>query len=364
MSSCETIGLVTSPVYTGTCDVAIPSSTIQNVDRRDSFKPFIYNVSLSHKFSPDFMAYANYGTAFRSAGPAIGVNNLLVCCTQAGGPDLGSIEDLIFQSEEKSRTAEIGFKSTFFDRRARLNVALFYQKFDNFFFLTQPTRYLGISNPATPETGTVNSFEFTTGADAKVRGIDVEAGFQVTPRWNVNVGFTWSKATLDNALIPCNDGNFDGQVDTIVPTTQDFIDAGVLVARCRSNEAISRTPRWNVNLQSEYTAPISGQTDGFIRGNFNYYPDNPNASQGIVIDKYSLLNLYLGVRDADNAWEVSLFANNLLNTKQVLSVNPVAQVSSAGADAFFGGRASGYQAISYTPRREFGLQVRYAFGSR
>ncbi len=358
-------GAVASPIYTGSpsvCDLAIPSQTLQNVDRSTKYKPFIYNVSLSHKLSPDFMVYGNIGSAFRSAGPQIGITSLTTCCTQIGGPNLGTMDDLIFHGAEKSTTYEIGFKSTFFDRRARLNVALFKQKFDNFFFLTQSTRYLSVTTNLAG--ATVSSSEFTADANAKVEGIDVEAGFQITPHWNLDLGFTYSKAKLDNALIPCNDGNFDGVVDNIVPTTQAFINAGTLVARCRSNESISRTPVWNLTAQSEYSARISDTMDGFLRGNFTYYPDNPNASQGIVIDKYSLLNLFAGVRSSDNAWEVSVFANNILNTQQVLSINPVAPVSSGNVAGVFGAPASGYQQIAYTPRREFGLLVRYAFGAR
>lgn len=357
-------GAVASPVYTGVCDLPIPGRTLQDVDRRDKFTPFLYNLSLSHRFTRDFMVYGNVGTAFRSAGPSIGITSALTCCTQAGGPDLGSMEDLVFHGDERSTTYEIGFKSNFLDQRARLNVSLFHQKFDNFFFLTQSTRYLAVTNPANPAASTVSSSEFTADADAKVDGVDVEAGLQVTSGWNVNLGFTWSKARLANALIPCNDGNFDGVVDNIIPTPQDFINAGTMVARCQSSESISRTPRWNLTLQSEYAAPINDKVDGFVRGNFVYYPDNPNASQGYVIDKYSLLNMYAGVRDPENGWEVSLFANNLLNTRQILSINPVAPVSSGGVAGIFNRPASGYQQIGYTPRREVGVMVRYAFGSR
>lgn len=355
-------GLVSSPVYNGVCDIAIPSATLQNVDRHSKFTPFVYNVSLSHKFSPDFMVYGTVGSAFRSAGPQIGITSLTTCCTQLGGPNLGTIEDLIFHGQEKSTSYELGFKGTFLDRRGRLNVSVFKQKFSNYFFLTQATRYLSVTTSLAA--ASVGSSEFTADVDAKTKGIDIEAGFQITPRWSFDLGFTWAKAELDNALVPCNDGNFDGTPDSIVPTTQAFINAGVLVARCRSNASISRTPRWNLSAQSEFSQPISDNAEGFIRGNFVYYPDNPNSSQGVVIDKYSLLNLFAGIRSPDSAWEVSLFANNILNTRQVLSVNPVAPVSSGNVAAVFGRPASGYQSIAYTPRREFGLQLRYAFGSR
>ncbi len=359
----QLVGAVASPVYGSlVCDLPIASAQLQNVDRRTKFTPLLYNVSLSHKFSRDFMVYGNVGSAFRSAGPQIGITSVTNCCTQFNGPNLGTLDDLIFHGQEDSTTYEIGFKSTFFDRRVRLNVSLFKQKFNNFFFLTQSTRYLSVQTDLATADPTASS-EFTADVDAKVKGMDVELGFQITPRWNLDLGFTWSKAQLDNALIPCNDGNFDGTPDAIIPTVQGFINAGVLVARCRSSQSIARVPRWNLTAQSEYSAPISNAVDGFIRGNFNYYPENPNAGVG-VIDNYSLLNLFAGVRSSDNAWEVSLFANNILNTQQVLAINPVAPVSSGNAAAVFSRPASGYQSIAYTPRREFGLQVRYAFGSR
>lgn len=357
-------GAIPSPVYPGACEVAIPSQLLQSADRTTTFTPFLYNISASHKFTPDFMVYANVGTAFRSAGPAIGVQGVTSCCTQAGGANLGSIDDLIFHGQERSTTYEIGFKSSFFDRRARLNVSLFKQNFKNFFFLTQSTNYLNVTDPANPLGGQVSQAEFTADVDAKVRGIDVEAAFQVTPRWNVNVGFTYSKARLDNALVPCNDSNFNGVVDGGTPTVAGFVGAGTLIARCRSSESISRTPNWNLTLQSEYSAPINSGAEGFIRGNWVYYPDNPNATQKAVISNYSLLNLYAGIRSPDNAWEVSLFANNLLNAQQILSITPTAPTSSGSPGNFFPQGAVGYQSIAYTPRREFGLNVRYAFGSR
>lgn len=360
-------GAIASPVYTtppSVCELPISGARLQNVDRRDEFSPVLYNVALSHKFSSDFMVYGNVGTAFRSAGPAIGLTSVLTCCRAAGGPDLGSIEDLVFHGEEKSTSYEVGFKATFFDRRARLNVALFRQDFSNYFFLSQSTRYLSVTNPASPQTSSVSDAEFTADAEARVTGIDLEAGFQITSGWSTNLGFSWAKAELSDALIPCNDGNFDGVVDNIVPTAQNFIAAGVLVARCRSSDSISRSPNWNLTVQSEYEAPVSSSIDGFLRGDLTYFPENKNSSQSVVIGDYGLLNLFAGIRSPDSAWEVSLFANNILNTQQVLSTNPVAPVSSGNVASAFGAPASGYRQISYTPQREFGLQLRYSFGAR
>lgn len=360
-------GAINSPTYAGACELPIPGSNIQTEDRSAKYTPFLYNVSLSHKFTPDLMVYATVGSAFRSAGPRIGFTSPIICCAASGGPTLAPIDDLVFQKEEKSTSYEVGFKAAFFDRRARLNVALFQQDYNNFYFQTQPVQYLSITNTANPlavDGASIGNSEFTVGGKARVRGIDIDAAFQVTPRWNVSVAMTYSDAKLKDALIPCNDSDFNGTPDTGVPTVAQFVANGLIVARCRSNDSISRTPKWSMNIQSEYSVPVSQAAEAFIRGNFNYYPENPNASQGIVIGDYSMLNMYFGLRAPDNAWEVTLFANNLLNTQQVLSFNAVQPTSSAAINAFPQPDGPGYNQISYTPRREFGLQVRYSFGSR
>lgn len=359
-------GTAASPVYTGlpaVCDIPIGPRSIQNLRNETEETPFVYNVSISHNFTPDFMVYANTGTAVRLAGPSIGIQGVTSCCSPPSTADLGSINDLIFHEPEDSTTYEIGFKSTFLERRVRLNVALFQQDYEDFFYLTQSTRYLSVSDPTNPAGGSVGQFEFTTNADAKTEGVDLEVGFQVTPRWSINGGFSWSEAELDDASVPCNDGNFDGTPDAIVPTVQSFINAGVLIARCSSDNSISRTPDWNATLQSEYAMQVSATMDGFVRGNFVYYPDNSNASEGFVVSQYGLLNMFAGIRSEDDAWEVAVFALNLGNTSQILSRNAVAVTSAGGASNFFPG-ASGYNSISFTPEREIGLSVRYAFGSR
>lgn len=358
-------GTAASPVYTGlpaVCDIPIAARTLQNLANDTKDTPFVYNVSLSHNFTPEFMVYANTGTAARTAGPSIGILGVTSCCTSPSTADLGSINDLIFHEPEDSTTYELGFKSTLFDRRVRLNAAFFYQDFSDYFYLTQSARYLSVPDPTNPAGGSVSSFEFTANADAKVEGFEIEGDFQVTPNWNVSTGFSWTEAKLDDALIPCNDGDFDGTPDTLVPSAASFINAGVLIARCTSDRSISRTPKWNLTLQSEYMRSVSSTLDAFVRGNFVYYPDNANASEGFVVSEYGLLNMFAGVRSEGGAWEVSVFALNLGNTSQILSRNAVAVTSSGGASNFFPG-ASGYNTIGYTPRREIGLSVRYAFGS-
>jgi iron complex outermembrane receptor protein len=137
------------------------------------------------------------------------------------------------------------------------------------------------------------------------------------------------------------------------------------VARCRSDQSISTAPEWSLTLQSEYSHLVSDRVDGFIRGLFTYYRENPNNNTNIAIGNYGLLTLYAGIRSHDNAWEVSFFARNLTDTQKIVSYGDVPSATSINFGPL--GTATvpvNYRTVSDTPRREFSLNVRYAFGSR
>ena len=109
--------------------------------------------------------------------------------------------------------------------------------------------------------------------------------------------------------------------------------------------------------------------DGFIRVLATVYPENKNrAEANFTVPNYSLVNLFLGVRGHDGAWEASIFARNAFNTQRALDV-ATAQLNLDGPlGAAFPSlikHQSGYFSTpQMTPRREVGVNVHYAFGSR
>jgi iron complex outermembrane receptor protein len=303
----------------------IPAAGKHSLDR-----PFIYNISLSHRFNRDFMVYANHGTSWRYGPAVIGITN-------AGqDPTLTALEN---PGNETSRSYEVGFKSTLLDGRARLNVALFRQTFKNLIIRTEPISYLANNGV----TVSPSLFNFTLGVPATIEGFDIDTAFQITPEWNATLAVSYADGRIDNGFVPCN---------APIPT-------GQAVAVCQSNGSTSRDPLWNLTITSEYARPVANNIDGFVRGLFNYYPENNRRSTALVIDDYSLLNVYAGVRSQDGAWEVSLFAKNAFKTDEVTSLDANAYTVSGNP---FG--SSGYFGTTYTPRREVGVNVRYAFGSR
>ena len=314
----------------------------------------IYNVSLSHRFTPDFMVYGNVGTSFRGGYASTGLSN------GANDPVLASLQ---VHPSEKSRAYEVGFKWSFLDRRGRLNAAVFRQKFRDLPILTSNIPYLSCNTPVLA-TCTVANFAFTSDPDAVIEGFDVDAAFQITPNWNISGQLSYADGRSKDPM-PCNDSNFDGTPDNgRVTSPAAFTSRGVFVALC-DGVPVSRQPYWSATLQSEYFQPVSDGVDAYVRGLLTYYPENAHVSSLAVIDNYSLVNLFAGVRSEDGAWDVGLFVKNAFNTNKVTEVTlPLA--SMVGAVGFFPSltHTTDYLQKQLTPRREVGINVRYAFGSR
>lgn len=346
---CTAIGALGS-TYAGSCDFGVPVvGEVISANNRQKDSPLLYTASLSHRFSDDFLVYGNTGSSFRR-----GPNNSIGLTNSTNDPVINSF---IFLPNEKSKSYEVGFKSTMLDRRLRFNAAAFHQEFKNYFFRTLPTPYLASSGQAQNVVTTV----FTAGIDAVVDGIDLDATFQMTKNFSIGGAFSYADSRIDNDLAPCRDANFDGTPDSGTPTVAQFLAAGKSIALCQSNQSIAQTGPWNLSVQSEYAAPISDKVDGFVRGLYNYVPRNSRISENFTARAYGILNAYVGIRSPEGAWEVAAFAKNALNTQRLLSQD-FGSFDYSGLSTQFG--SSGYTAVSYTPRREFGLNIRYMFGSR
>jgi iron complex outermembrane receptor protein len=109
--------------------------------------------------------------------------------------------------------------------------------------------------------------------------------------------------------------------------------------------------------------PVTASIDGFVRGNLVYNPKNPNNSQTYVTPAYALLNLFLGVRSPDQKWEVSVFGKNITDTVKILNEGPNYSPPGNFLAVFPNTVYTQYSAVTLTPPREFGVVVRYSFGT-
>ena len=110
----------------------------------------------------------------------------------------------------------------------------------------------------------------------------------------------------------------------------------------------------------------------FARGLFSYKGKSKGDPTNSIDDEsgYGLLNLYAGLRAPDGGWEINLFAKNVFNTIRTTSFGaPAVTAYQELAPPTFRttvGKAftSPYSVIQTTPPQEFGVNVRFALGSR
>jgi iron complex outermembrane recepter protein len=335
--------------YPNTCDIpasvllqghytALPF-TAQNL--KDN--TWIYNVSLSHKLFDSLLTYVTVGSSWRPPGVSVGIDNA------NNDPALNS---LLHLKPETSTDYEAGVKWTFLENRGRLNVAFFHQNFHDFIYSGLPVTYLSATVPGSP--GNPSQFSFNTNPNAVLNGVTVDAGFRPTRQWSFDLNTSYTNGHLTGSDIPCN------------PPASGF-PPGSFVYLCPSHASISVAPNFNSALTSEYHMPIPGTSiDGFVRGLFNYYGRNANVSEFYTAPAYGILNLFLGMRSQDDAWEAEVFAKNALNNKAVLLRGgpgaPTIDSANGALAAEFG--SSGYYNTLVTPRPEVGVTATYRFGSR
>ena len=171
--------------------------------------------------------------------------------------------------------------------------------------------------------------------------------------------------------MPCNDYfPTDGVPDSVsgVPTVAQIRGAtgGDNLAACEVDFRASLAPLWSGTVSSEYYRPLAGNMDGYVRGLVSFFGKSKADPSNAVDDvkAYALLNLYAGVREHSGAWDVSLYAKNILNEERVLTRTPTPQTTSFNVGGSASTLATSYRWITMTQPREFGLNVRYAFGSR
>lgn len=343
LPNCALAGFAST--YPGVCDIPVPAQLVGDVRTRTSERPTIYTVSLSHRFTPDLMVYANTGTSYQRPTATLGLRGAFATSNNP------LLRQLAFHPAQKSTSYEVGFKWTFLEDRGRLNVAAFRQSFRDFQIVVPSIQFLDPSvNP--PVRGIMN---FPTTVDAKVRGVDVEGDFKVTPEWYVGLQASYSTGNA-TGTVPCNVFGSNGQ---------PVYNTGGIVSFCNGGGEVNRYPKWNATLRTNYDHEVSSNMTGFVRALVNYNPKNTRASPTYTVPSYALVNLYAGVRSDDERWELTLFVKNALNDKAVLdrSEQPIFATGLGSFPTL--NRSSGYYTVaSMTPQREVGVAFRYQWGSR
>lgn len=337
-------------------DLVSPPLVIQKYDR--SYNATVYNFSVKHRFSDELMVYAATGSSWRKGASSIGVFR----------PTAGTgMDKFVNINPETSKNYEIGVKANLLDHTLTLDLAAYHQTFKGFLYRgNTAVPYVNLDFTTEVPVEKVGFFNPLANLPARVNGIELSANYHPNKHFYVDAQFALAKSKINGGQIACNP-NADGSIPTVGQIKA--ASGGDIVAVCPIGSRLSTTPDWSLTLQSEYSRPVTSGSDAFVRGLLTVYPTNENdpSNPYDTVSSYALLNLYVGLRSPSGAWELSAFAKNLTNTQRVLS-RGVSPLSTSALDYGLGFQSvnfnGNYTGISMTQPREFGLSLRYAFGSR
>lgn len=246
----------------------------------------VYRVSATYALSDDVSVYSTWGEGYRPGS----LNRM--CETRVlgglGGQGVSNI-GCAFNSDFLTST-EIGFKSTVFDGRMRINLAAFWQDWEDF-------QFSRLDTSISPLTLTFNV------GNAESDGFEGDFTALVADNWTVSGAFSYIYKSELSSDYARNGVDVDAPAGTPLP----------------------RIPEWKWNLSSRYT----WNNDWYLQGAYIYTGDSFNTLfEGGTIqtarrtqESYQVLNVGVGLDRED--WSAELYIRNLADERGDVFINAV-----------------------------------------
>jgi iron complex outermembrane receptor protein len=285
---------------------------------------------LDYKVTPDILLYGKVSHSYKAGG----FNPYAVFFGQNGDPDTRTF------LPEKVTSYEIGMKSDFHLGAVplRFNVAGYSTDFKGI------QRATGDFNLATGAGGSR-----TLNADARIRGVEVEASMRPFPGLEIGGNFSYTDAKYKDFTYVTGTGT--------VACNGVVAPGGTADASCLDFQYVSPYI-WSVHVSAEQ--PL-GNDMGLLAlyaayshtsRQFTEAVNLPQNQPGAYLEAFGLLNVSLDWRNvAGSKFDLGLFATNLVNKTYRIS----------NSDVYQGGGLL-YWATLYGEPRMLGVRLKYTFG--
>ena len=240
-----------------------------------------WRVALDYKWTDTFMTYGQISTGYKGGG----VN-----------PRPFFLNQISSFNPETLTTYEVGFKSDIFERRMRLNVSAFYNKYKDIILTLNAC-------PGPPCALPSNI------GQANVKGIELETEIHPT----------------DNFMIDSSISYLDFQ----------YTQTNQTLTNITLSMVTPYTPDWKASVGMQYTLPLgtAGSLTGRIDGAYTsaVYGQAINAATNRIPD-YVVSNARLTWRAQDDRWQTAVEVTNLTNKLYYTSVFD--QTASSGSVSY------------------------------
>lgn len=308
----------TTPGYYSTGTASVPATSGYPLYLSTQSGNLSGSANVSYKILPNVTSYVAFSNGF-----------------QAGGLDLNNGSAVAGQgivNPSVTDNYEAGVKSTLFDDHLLLDLTAYNEVLYGFqtsisYLLPNGTTYRGATNA-----GNIRS-----------RGIEWDA--------NAILGYGF-RLTFDGAY---NESNYTYAPSLPAPAELSYngvstVNATGQVAPFAPKLSLSTTPSWNYQI---------GPHEEFY--SYAQYSYTSSYSTGVTQSIYTQvpgqynLNLRAGVQLEDGKYDVSLYANNATNQKNIASQALLTAPSGLGVTAYLG------QTVTYNPPAFYGITLRAKF---
>ena len=225
-----------------------------------------YRADLDYQWTPDFMTYAEYSTGFKGGG----IN-----------PRPFNVQQVLPFGPETLTAYEVGFKSQWLDRRVRLNVSAFYNKYNAIQIALLSCPAVSPGPCALP----------VNGGNANVKGAEAET--EIHP---------FGGLQLDGSISYLK---FDYIASSLNP------DTGILPGM-----VTPYTPKWKWSFGAQYAFDLGGKGTLTPRVDGSYQSSlYSNAVNGPLnrINPYALWNANITYKAPTGGWSTQLAVTNFTN---------------------------------------------------
>lgn len=281
-----------------------------------------WSLAPQYQFSEDTMVYARVATGYQPGGPNVAL---------PGMP--ASVDSSML------RSAEVGLKTQFADRRVQLDLAAFRIDWDD---IQVAAQFNGIG-------GLVN------GGEATSEGVELSALLRPTNRLQLGLNATYTDARVKN--------DFES---TVIP--QPGFD--VILNTGLAGDRLPYVPKLAWSATAEYlfdVGRVQGQVGAVLRGMGERLNDTTERQRvtmpgdastvldevltpPIEIDGYHAVDLYAGI-EWDH-WSLRAYVNNITDERAWSTISPITSALTGVTDHWSG--------VPIQPRT-FGLEVDYRF---
>lgn len=292
----------------------IDNDIFEDVNLEGNFDPVTWRLAVDYDLSDGQLIYASVSTGYSSGG-----------FNAASNPLTG---ELVFP-EQNITAYEIGSKNSFLDSTMTVNVALFFNDFEEM-----------LSEPAANVNGVTIIYN-DAGGDGDALGLDVELDWMPNESMLINLRASWLDAKYGNFKTGTGSGLTQGNT-TVTTTSGDvipFVDV--------SGKRIAFSPEYTLGLTVEYRFNLASY--GSLTPSVQYYysADYMTADQHYPFarqDAYGKTDLRISWISPEEHWTVTGFIQNIEDEEVILRTNIFtnSQIGQTYADPSIYGVTLGY----------------------